>query len=74
MIRKSNSIKIDWIPFCKRVYSKRKEFALSKFFPFIEDPFQKGLGEQESKQEVTKVVFLAKNVKNLPSYPVPLNH
>ena len=28
----------------------------SKFFPFSVDPFQKGLGVQESNQEVTKVI------------------
>ena len=47
------------LPFLKkRVDSKRKEFAphVSKFFPLREEPFQKRLGIQESKQFVTKVV------------------
>ena len=36
-------------------------------FLFQQTPFQKGLGAQESTQEVTKVAFLVKMAKNLPS-------
>ena len=48
---------------------KRKEFAPleSKFYPFNEDPFQKGFCVQESKQEVTKVVGLVKMIENSPN-------
>ena len=35
-------------------------------------PFQKGLGVQESKQEITKVVSLVKMVLTLPSVYSPL--
>ena len=51
------------LPFWKDVYSKRKEFAPqgSKFFPFRVDSFSKGV--QESKQEITKIVFLGRNCK-----------
>ena len=40
---------------------KVRNFLQNKFFPFKVDSFQKGLGVQESKQEVTKVVFLVTN-------------
>ena len=35
---------------------KGKNFAAFKFISFRVDPFQKGCGMYESKQEVTKVV------------------
>ena len=80
--RGNDSVKIDFAPSCKGVYSKRKEFAPrgSKFFPFRVDPFLEGLDVQKRKQEVTKVVSLVKNdkkkkkkkKKNYQRYPVPL--
>ena len=47
----------------KGVYSTRNELAPygSKFFPFRVDPFQKGLGVDESEQEFSKVDSLCKN-------------
>ena len=32
-----------------------------QLFPFRKDPCQNGFGVQESKQEITKVISLAKN-------------
>ena len=45
----------------------------STFFPF-KDLFSEGTGEQESKQEVTKVVSLVKMAENLPSVSSPLKY
>ena len=47
----------------ERDYSTRKTFARTgrKFFPCGVNPFQKGIGVQESKQEDTKVVSLVRN-------------
>ena len=41
---KEELVKIDFAPFWKEVYPKRKEFAPpgSKFFPFRVDPFSEG--------------------------------
>lgn len=40
-------------------FSNKKEFAPIRFFPFrIHQFFQRGIGELESKQEVTKDVSL----------------
>ena len=50
-------LKIVLSPFWKGVYAKRKEFVPS--FLFRVDPFNKGLGVQESKQEVIKVLSLS---------------
>ena len=41
--------------------------------PFLQTPFQKGLGAQESTQEVTKVASLVKMAKSLPSVFSSLN-
>ena len=62
-------------PCCKGVHSKRKQFAAfeRKFFPFRRLPFQKWIGVQESKQEVTKVVSLVQNDKKFTKVcPAPL--
>ena len=58
-----NSVNFCFCSVLKWVYSKRKEFASkeSKFFPLRTDPFSEGIGEQECKQEVTKVVSLVRN-------------
>ena len=58
----------------KGVYSKRKEFAPkgSKFFPFRVDPFSEKIGEQESKQDVTKLSPLQTVAENLPGVLYPL--
>ena len=54
-----------------------KEYALkgknllplgSKFFLFRVDPFQMGLGVQESKQEVTKFVSLVETDRKITKY------
>ena len=42
----------------------------SKFFPVRVDSFQKGLGVQENKQEVAKVVSLVKQAEYLRSVSV----
>ena len=57
----------------KGVNSKKKESAhkVSKYFPFRVDPFQKGLGVQECKQEVTKQLVLTK--KHIMSAKVIIN-
>ena len=67
-------------PFCKGVYSKRKEFASigRKFFPFLE-----GLSVQGNKQEVTNAASIMKKKKKKKKkrkrrkiyqvYQVPLN-
>ena len=53
------------LPTCRKGFRKKLAPYGSKFFPFRVDPFQKGLGVQESKQEVTKVISLAKMAENL---------
>ena len=45
----------------------------NNFFPFREDPFQKGLGEQKDKQEVTKAVSLVQMVSRSSGVSTPLN-
>ena len=54
---------------------KRKESAPlgSKFFPFRDDPFQKRLGAQECRQEVTKVLSLLETRKINKIYRAILN-
>ena len=62
----SSTSNILFTVFCKRVYSKRKECAAreSKVFPFRTDPFQKEIGVQESKQEVTRVTKICLPCQN----------
>ena len=56
----------------RSMHVKRKESAPlgSKFFPFIEDAFSEGLGVQENKQEVSKVLALVKYGGKLTSNQV----
>ena len=65
--RAGSSVKMDFPPFRKVVYSERKGFALNGRNRFLSDTFiQKGLNKQESKQKVTKTVYLVKGMaKNL---------
>ena len=51
------------LPFCKGFTLRRKNLLPfgSKFFLFREGPFQKRFHAWESKQEVTKPVFLGQN-------------
>ena len=51
---------------------KRKVFVGAKFFPCRVDTCQKGIREQESNQDVIKVVSLVNNAENLPSISRPL--
>ena len=67
-----NSSKIGLSSFWKGDYSKRKEREQILSFQ-SGPPFQKGLGVQESRQEVTKVVSLVKMAENLPFIKSPLN-
>ena len=57
-----NSVKIVCFSSEKGSVLKRKNLLplLSRSFPFRVDPFQKGLGLQDGKLEVTKVVSLVK--------------
>ena len=48
------------IPSEKGAFPKGKNLLVSKFFPFRIDPFHTRLGVQESKQEITKVLYLIK--------------
>ena len=59
-------------PLLKRGLIKKERICSlrSKFFSFRVDPFQKGLGVQESKQEVTNVdSFIIKGKKCTKCYP-----
>ena len=60
----------------KRVYSKEKEFAPlgANSFRLELSPFQKGIGEQEIKQEVTKLSPMSQIEENLPSVSSSLEH
>ena len=66
-VKGGNSVKIGLVPFWKGVCSKRKEFQGKNLLPlgansFLleQTSFQKGLGMQASKKEVTKVFSLVK--------------
>ena len=59
-----NSVTYFLPPFWKGVYSKMKELLPGGAnSPLLEQsPFQKGMSEQENKQEVTKCIANVKNV------------
>ena len=63
--RGDNSVKIVFVPFCKEVYSIRKEFAPrgSKFFPYREDPLKECVWHSGNKMERHKIVSLDRNGK-----------
>ena len=66
--RGDNLVSIILAPSEKRSTLRRKNLSpVNKFFLFRVDHFQKGIGMQESKQEVTKGVCSVDMMEKLPS-------